>query len=334
MSVLIIAEAGVNHNGKLEIAKKLIDMAVECGADAIKFQIFKAEESTGAFAEKAEYQKENMPIQESQLDMIRKLELPFEEFRVLQNYCNEKGILFISTPDGTESLNYLVSLNLPIIKIGSTEVSNVEFLKQLGETGREIILSTGMSTLGEVEKAINVLKSTGNENIKIMHCVTDYPTAIEDVNLLAMVTMREAFKVPVGLSDHTMGFEAGIAAVALGAEFIEKHITLDREMDGPDHKASMPPNEFKQFVKLIRNTEKLLGDGIKKPTDKEKVIMREVRRSIVAGIDMQEGTIIGKNNVDFKRPGYGIEPEMVKHLIGRKIKRDIKKDELILWDDI
>lgn len=334
MSVLIIAEAGVNHNGNLEIAKKLIDMAVECGADAIKFQTFKAEESTGAFAEKAEYQKENMPIVESQLDMIRKLELPFEEFKVLQDYCNERGILFISTPDGTESLNYLVSLNLPIIKIGSTEVSNVEFLRELGETGREIILSTGMSTLGEVEKAINVLKSTGNKKIKVMHCVTDYPTAVEDVNLLAMVTMREAFKVPVGLSDHTMGCEAGIAAVALGAEFIEKHITLDRNMDGPDHKASMPPEEFKAFVKSIRNTEKLLGDGIKKPTAREKLIMKDVRRSIVAADDLAEGIIIEKHMLTYKRPGYGIEPEMTKYILGRKLKRKIMKDELILWTDI
>ena len=310
MSVFIIAEAGVNHNGDFNLAKKLVDMAVECGADAIKFQTFKAEESTGAYAEKAEYQMENMPVQESQLEMIRKLELPFEQFREIQSYCKEKGILFISTPDGTESLNFLVSLNVPIIKIGSTEVSNVEYLREIGETGKEIILSTGMSNLGEVEKAINILKSTGNKNIKIMQCTTDYPTAVEDVNLRAMVTMREAFKVPTGLSDHTVGNEAAIAAVALGAEFIEKHITLDTEMEGPDHKASMGPVEFKEYVTSIRNTEKLLGDGIKRPTARELVIMKDVRRSIVARETLKKGTIIEKNMLAYKRPGNGIRPEL------------------------
>ncbi len=334
MSVLIIAEAGVNHNGDFNLAKKLIDMAKECGADAIKFQTFKAYESTGVFAEKAQYQKENVEIQESQLEMIQKLELPFEDFKRLKEYCNEKGIIFVSTPDGLESLDFLISLGIPFIKIGSTEVSNIEFLKAIGKTGKEVVLSTGMSTLGEVEKAIDVIKTTGNQNIKIMHCTTDYPTAVEDVNLKAMVTMREAFKVPVGLSDHTMGNEAAIAAVALGAEFIEKHITLDKNMEGPDHKASMPKKEFKAYVKAIRDTEILLGDGIKKPTKREKMIMQDVRRSIVAARDIEEGTILSKDLLSYKRPGYGIEPEMGEYVIGRKIKRSVVKDELILWQDI
>lgn len=334
MSVFIIAEAGVNHNGDFDLAKKLVDMAVECGADAIKFQTFKAEESTGAYAEKAEYQMENMPVQESQLEMIRKLELPFDQFREIQSYCMEKGILFISTPDGTESLNFLVSLNVPIIKIGSTEVSNVEYLKEIGSTGREIILSTGMSNLGEVEGAVNILKSTGNENIKIMQCTTDYPTAVEDVNLRAMLTMREAFKVPVGLSDHTLGNEAAIAAVALGAEFIEKHITLDKEMEGPDHKASMNPVEFKGYVAAIRNTEKLLGDGIKKPTAREVLIMKDVRRSIVAKEPLKIGTILEKNMLTYKRPGNGIKPELADVIVGRTLNRDINTDELIMWEDL
>lgn len=334
MSVFIIAEAGVNHNGDFNLAKKLVDMAVECGADAIKFQTFKAEESTGAYAEKAEYQMENMPVQESQLEMIRKLELPFEQFREIQSYCKEKGILFISTPDGTESLNFLVSLNVPIIKIGSTEVSNVEYLREIGETGKEIILSTGMSNLGEVEKAINILKSTGNKNIKIMQCTTDYPTAVEDVNLRAMVTMREAFKVPTGLSDHTVGNEAAIAAVALGAEFIEKHITLDTEMEGPDHKASMGPVEFKEYVTSIRNTEKLLGDGIKRPTARELVIMKDVRRSIVARETLKKGTVIEKNMLAYKRPGNGIRPELAEVIVGRTLNKDINTDQLIMWEDL
>ena len=334
MGVLIIAEAGVNHNGDFNLAKKLIDMACDCGADAIKFQTFKAEESTGSFAEKAEYQKENMPMEESQLEMIKKLELPFEDFRSLQEYCEERGIIFISTPDGIESLNFLVDLDVPFIKIGSTEVSNLEFLKSIGNTGKEIILSTGMSTLGEVEKAINILKSTGNQKIKIMQCTTDYPTALQDVNLRAMLTMREAFKVPVGLSDHTIGNEAAIAAVALGAEFIEKHITLSKELEGPDHKASMEPKDFKEYVNAIRNTQILLGDGIKRPTRREELIMREGRRSIVASEDLKKGTIIERYMLAYKRPGNGIKPEMADIVVGRELKRDLKEDEVMQWDYI
>lgn len=334
MGVFIIAEAGVNHNGKLELAKKLVDMAVECGADAIKFQTFKAEESTGKFADKAKYQKENTNTEESQLEMIKKLELPFESFEILKDYCCEKKIKFISTPDGIESLNYLISIGVDVIKIGSTEVSNIEFLKQIGKTNKEIILSTGMSTLGEVEKAIMALKSTGNKKIKIMQCTTDYPTAYEDVNVNAMVTMREAFKVPVGLSDHTISNEAAIAAVALGAEFVEKHITLDRKMEGPDHKASMPPEEFKAYIFAIRNTEKLLGDGIKKPTKREIEIMKDVRRSIVASRNIEEGTVLTKELLSYKRPGNGIKPEFIDIIIGKKLKTNVSKDQLIEWDYI
>lgn len=334
MSVFIIAEAGVNHNGDIGIAKQLVDMAAECGADAIKFQTFKAEESTGSFAEKAQYQKENAPEKENQLEMIKKLELPFHYFNEIQDYCKQKKIIFISTPDGEESLNYLVGLNVPFIKIGSTEVTNYEFLRKVGETGKPIILSTGMSTLGEVEKAIEIIYSTGNKKLKLMHCTTDYPTDIEDVNLKAMLTMKDAFKISVGLSDHTLGFEAAIAAVALGAEFVEKHITLDRKMKGPDHKASMPPEKFKLYVKYIRNTEKLMGDGIKKPTEREKLIMKDVRRSIVASCDLKKGTPIEKYMLAYKRPGNGIKPEMAEILIGRKIKKDLKKDEVLLWKDV
>ncbi|OOM77937.1 N,N'-diacetyllegionaminic acid synthase [Clostridium puniceum] len=334
MAVFIIGEAGVNHNGDIEIAKKLVDMAVECGADAIKFQTFKAEESTGTFAEKAQYQKENDHIIESQLEMIKKLELPFEDFKEIQTYCNEKGIIFISTPDGEQSLNYLVSIDVPLIKIGSTEVTNYEFLRQIGKTLKPIIISTGMSTLGEVEKAIEVIYSTGNNDVKLMHCTTDYPTELEDVNLKSMVTMRDAFKVKVGLSDHTAGSEAAIAAVALGAEFVEKHITLDRNMEGPDHKASMSKEDFKKYVQLIRNTEKLLGDGIKKPTERELAIMKDVRRSIVTTCDLKKGTIIEKDMLSYKRPGYGIKPELSYVLIGRELKRDLAKDEVIEWKDI
>ncbi len=334
MSVYIIAEAGVNHNGDIELAKQLIDMAKEAGADAVKFQTFKAEESTSIQAEKAAYQKENDPTEESQLDMIRKLELPFEDFAILQKYCEQKEIDFISTPDGTESLSCLMELDVPIIKIGSTEVTNYPFLKIIGETGKPIILSTGMSTLGEVEKALEVLQSTGNDKISLMHCTTDYPTALEEVNLHAMITLKNAFQIAVGYSDHTLGFEAAVAATTLGATCIEKHITLDRNMQGPDHKASMPPEEFKEYVKHIRNTEILLGSYKKKPTKHEVVIMEQIRRSILAKHELKKGTILDKSMFCYKRPGSGIWPEYADILVGMELKRDLGKEEMITWQDV
>ncbi|KFX60216.1 N-acetylneuraminate synthase [Clostridium botulinum] len=334
MGVFIIAEAGVNHNGDINLAKKLVDMAKVCGADAVKFQTFKAEESTGSFAEKAKYQKENDKTEESQLEMIKKLELPFEKFKEIKEYCDKKGIIFLSTPDGIESLNYLVSLNVEFLKVGSSEVTNINFLRAIGNTRKPIILSTGMSTLGEVEKAIDTIYSTGNKNIRLMHCTSDYPTKVEDVNLKAMVTLREAFKIGVGLSDHTLGFESAVAATTLGAEFIEKHITLDKKMQGPDHKASMTSEEFKEYITHVRNTEILLGDGIKKPTNKEKIIMNDARRSILASRNLKKGTIIEKDMIVYKRPGYGIKPELSYILIGRELKRDLLKDEVIRWEDV
>lgn len=334
MGVYIIAEAGVNHNGDIKLAKQLIDMAKEAGADAVKFQTFKAEESTSVQAEKAAYQKENDSTEETQLDMIRKLELPFEDFAILQEYCNQKEIDFISTPDGTESLDCLMQLNVPLIKIGSTEVTNYPFLKEIGETGKPIILSTGMSTLGEVEKALEILYSTGNDNITLMHCTTDYPTELEDVNLCAMVTLRNAFQVSVGYSDHTLGYEAAVAATTLGATCIEKHITLNREMAGPDHKASMPPEEFVEYVKHIRNTEKLLGSYKKKPTKHEVDIMQQIRRSILTKHELKKGTILDKSMFCYKRPGNGIWPEYADILVGMELKRDLGKEEMITWQDV
>lgn len=334
MSVFIIAEAGVNHNGDINLAKKLVDMAVESKADAVKFQTFKAYEQTSTFADKAQYQKENTETEESQFEMLKKLELPFEQFKEIQDYCTKKGIMFISTPDGKESLDFLINIDVPLIKVGSTEVTNLKFLKLIGKTGKPIILSTGMSTLGEVENALETIYSTGNKNVKIMHCTTDYPTKVDDVNLRAMNTMRDAFEISVGLSDHTIGFEAAVAAVALGAEFIEKHITLDKNMEGPDHKASMSPKDFKKYVEHIRNAEKLLGNSIKKPTNREMLIMKDVRRSIVATCDLKKGTILIKDMLSYKRPGNGIKPEMDKILIGRELKKELKKDEVIQWQDI
>lgn len=334
MSVYIIAEAGVNHNGDIDIAKKLIDMASECGADAVKFQTFKAEESTGRTADKAEYQKKNDGEVDSQLEMIRKLELPFDVFFELKKYAENKGIDFISTPDGIESLKCLLDINVPVIKIGSTEVTNVAFLKEIAKSGKPIILSTGMSNLGEVEKAVTTLEENGARQIQLMHCTTDYPTEVCDVNLKAMLALESAFQLPVGYSDHTLGFEAAVAATTLGASCIEKHITLSRDMKGPDHRASMPPTEFKEYVQHIRNTEILLGDGRKRPTQKEMKIMPQVRRSILAAKDLKKGTILAEEMLCFKRPGTGIAPEYADILVGRELKRDIQKEEIITWLDV
>lgn len=333
MRTYIIAEAGVNHNGDIEIAKKLVDVASMAGADAVKFQTFKAEEASGEYANKADYQKTTIE-EESQLDMIRRLELPFSCFNELSDYAKSKGIDFISTPDGTESLKCLMGIDIPFIKIGSTEVTNLPFLIELGNTGKPLVLSTGMSTLGEVETAVKTIYSTGNKNLVLMHCTTSYPTRIEDVNLKAMVTLRDAFKVDVGLSDHTVSCEAAIAAVAFGAKYIEKHITLDHGMEGPDHKASMEPAEFAEYVRAIRNTEVLLGDGIKRPTEAELRIMKDVRRSILAKDDIASGTVISKDMLCYKRPGTGIKPEYADCLIGLRVNRDIKKEEVIKWEDL
>lgn len=334
MSVYIIAEAGVNHNGSIKLAKKLVDMAKQCGADAVKFQTFKAEESTGIRADKAEYQKKNNVGKESQFDMIKKLELPFEDFIVLKQYCEEMKIDFLSTPDGEQSLKCLIDLNVSKIKIGSTEVTNYPFLKQIAQSKKKVILSTGMSTLGEVEKAVDILLENGAKDVELMHCTTDYPTSVEDVNLKAMLTLKNAFHLQVGYSDHTLGFEAAVAAVTMGAVTIEKHITLDREMKGPDHKASMSPAEFTEYVEHIRNTEKLLGNGRKKPTAKERTIMQQVRRSILATRDLKAGTILTEKDICIKRPGTGIAPEFMSFLPGRELKRDIEKEEPITWQDV
>jgi N-acetylneuraminate synthase/N,N'-diacetyllegionaminate synthase len=266
--------------------------------------------------------------------MLRRLALPFEQFAVLKEYCRKREIDFISTPDGKESLQCLVDLEVPLIKIGSAEVTNLPFLQAVARTGKPMILSTGMSTLGDVEKAVNAILETGNDRLQLMHCTTDYPTSIEDVNLRAMVTLREAFHLPVGYSDHTLGFEAAVAAVTLGACCIEKHITLDRNMEGPDHRASMPPEEFRDYVKHVRNTERLLGDGRKRPTENEKNIMQQVRRSILAADDLPAGTVLTPELLCYKRPGNGIDPEFADILIGRKLKRNVSREEVISWEDI
>ena len=333
MGVYIIAEAGVNHNGDINVAKKLVEMAASCGADAIKFQAFKANECTGEYAKLCEYQKRNTDYA-SQKEMVQNLELPFSDFSLLKKYAQQLGIDFIATPDGLDSLKCLLDLEIPMLKISSTDVTNLPFLKEVALSGKKLILSTGMSTLGEVENAVNVIKSNGNEKIILMHCTTSYPTEIEDVNIRAMKTMKEAFGLPVGYSDHTLTNEAAISAVTLGAVCIEKHITLDQNMQGPDHQASMEPKSFRQYVKSIRNTEKLLGDGIKKPTRKELEIMKDVRRSVLASREIKAGTVLEADMLCIKRPGDGISPLDLDKIVGMKVNRNINKEEKICWSDL
>lgn len=328
---LIIAEAGVNHNGSLEIAKKLIDAAKDCGADAVKFQSFKAEKLVSKKAEKAEYQKQTTDASESQFEMIKKLELDFNAHKELIKYCKEKEIKFLSSPFDLDSIDLLHELGLEIIKIPSGEIINLPYLRKIGKLNKDVILSTGMADLGEIEDALDILIESGTDkdNITVLHCNTEYPTPFEDVNLKAMLTIKNAFNVKVGYSDHTIGIEVPIAAVALGAEVIEKHFTLDRNMEGPDHKASLEPVELKQMIDSIRNIEKALGNGIKKPSPSESKNIVVVRKSLVAKIYIKKGEIFTEENVGIKRPGNGISPMRLDEVIGKKANRDFKEDELI-----
>ncbi|KAF5414719.1 MAG: hypothetical protein C5S38_04670 [Candidatus Methanophagaceae archaeon] len=330
----IIAEAGVNHNGSLESAEKLVDAAKSAGADAVKFQTFKAENVLTQNVEKAEYQKETTSAEESQYDMIKKLELTEYDFKDLANHAKEKKIMFLSSPFDKESVDLLDEMNVPAYKIASGEITNFPLLKHIAEKEKPIILSTGMATLGEIEEALNVIRNEGVEDIVLLHCVTSYPVKMEDVNLSVIETLRHAFKLPVGFSDHTLGITIPIAAVALGACMIEKHFTLDRNLPGPDHKASLEPDELKEMVQAIRDVEKALGDGIKQPTVAEKEIKKVARRSIVAKVDISEGTVITGDMLDVKRPGTGIEPKYMREIIGKRVKAYITKDDLIYWGAI
>jgi N,N'-diacetyllegionaminate synthase len=335
MSVFIIAEAGVNHNGEINLAKKLIDVAIEARADAVKFQTFKADEVISSFAPMAEYQKKNLGKEETQLEMVKKLELSFEGFVELKNYCDEKSIMFLSTPFDIQSARFLRDLGLEIFKIPSGEITNYPLLREIGSYRKKVILSTGMADLGEIEDAIDVLLEFGTkrEDITLLHCNTEYPTPMEDVNLRAIITLREAFKVNVGYSDHTLGIEIPIAAVALGATVIEKHFTLDKNLPGPDHKASLEPYELKAMVKAIRNIEKALGTGIKKPSKSEIKNINIARKSIVAKRNIKKGEIFTDENITTKRPGTGISPMKWNEVIGKRASRDFRKDEEIMFCD-
>jgi N,N'-diacetyllegionaminate synthase len=328
----IIAEAGVNHNGSLEIAKKLIDVAAEAGADAVKFQTFKAEKAISMYAQKAEYQKVTTGRQESQLEMVKRLELDEGAHKQLIAHCQEMGIQFLSTPFDLDSIDLLVGLGLQIFKIPSGEITNLPYLRKLGTLNRKLIMSTGMANLGEVEDALIVLMKAGTapENMTMLHCNTEYPTPFEDVNLKAMVTMGAAFPgIKVGYSDHTRGIEVPIAAVAMGATVIEKHFTLDRTMAGPDHLASLEPHELKAMVSAIRTIEKAMGNGIKKPSPSEMNNKAIARKSIVAGRKIQKGEIFTEENLVVKRPGTGISPMRWDEVIGREAGKDYNTDEII-----
>lgn len=333
--VFIIAEAGVNHNGSVELAYKLIDAAKEAGVDAVKFQTFKTEKIISKSTMMADYQEDNTGKTETQFDMVKRLELSYEEFRELQKYCNKIGIMFLSTPDEEESLDFLSDeLKLPYLKIGSGEVTNFPFLIEIAKKNKPIIISTGMATLGEVEKAINCIREHNDKEMWVLHCTTNYPCPYEEVNLNAMNTIKEALKVRVGYSDHTLGMEISIAAVALGAEIIEKHFTIDNDLEGPDHKASLNPKELKEMVKLIRNVEKGLGNGIKKPNPSEEKIKKVVRRKVVATKALNIGDIITKENIILKRANNGVDAENYNTVLGKKIKVAVEEDFSIHWINI
>lgn len=329
MRTLVIAEAGVNHNGSLKIAKELALVAKECGADIVKFQTAKVDSLVSKKAEMAEYQKKNIGEITSQKEMLSKLLLSYDEFRELSQYCKEIGIKFLSTPFDLESIDFLENLGCDIWKIPSGEITNLPYLERISKTRKDVILSTGMCDMDEVEAAVRVLKDNGTKKLTILHCTTQYPTPYEAVNLNAMISLRDRFNCDVGYSDHTKGIVIPIAAVAMGATVIEKHFTLSREMDGPDHKASLEPDEMKKMIEGIREVEISLGDGIKVPASTEIENRVVARKSIVASRDIKKGEIFTIENITTKRPGNGISPMLWYDVLGSISKKDYLEDDLI-----
>jgi len=331
MNVMIIAEAGVNHNGSIELAEKLIDVAAEAGANFVKFQTFKAETLVTQTADKAEYQKEISDTDESQFEMIKKLELDRAAHEELIGYCSQKNIQFLSTAFDHNSIDLLDEFNIPLFKIPSGEITNLPYLRHIGKMGKPIIMSTGMSTLDEVRDALNILIESGTEKeqITILHCNTEYPTPMKDVNLKAMLTIKDELGVNIGYSDHTLGIEVPIAAVAMGATIIEKHFTLDRNMAGPDHAASLEPGELRAMVVAIRNIEKAMGDGIKKLSSSETKNISVARKSIMAKMSIKKGELFTEENLTVKRPGTGISPMEWDTVIGKAASSDYEMDDFI-----
>ena len=333
MSVIIIAEAGINHNKDLNLAFKLVDAAKEAGADVVKFQAAISSEVVTKNGIMAPYQIENTGEIESQLEMIKKLNLNLEDFAKINNYCKKKEITFLATSFGESATRYLRKLNMPFWKIPSGEITNLPYLREIASYGKPIILSTGMANLGEVEGALNILISEGltRDQITILHCTTEYPTAFEDVNLNAMKSLSTAFNTKIGYSDHTLGIEVSIAAVSLGASIIEKHLTLDKSLPGPDHLASLEPTEFRDMVSAIRNIEKSMGDGVKRAVKKEQNNIPIVRRSIVAKKSIKKGEIFTIDNITVKRPGNGISPMHWDSIINSPAQKSYEVDDLISW---
>jgi N-acetylneuraminate synthase/N,N'-diacetyllegionaminate synthase len=324
---LIIAEAGVNHNGNLKTALELCDAAKEAGADVVKFQTWKTEAIITKNVEQAQYQKENTGIQESQFEMLKKLELSQGDFKTIKNHCDEIGIIFASTADEAESLDFLISMGIPFIKIGSGEIGNISYLRYMGSKKLPVILSTGMSSLADIDISVQALRDGGATDITLLHCTTSYPCTMENVNLNAMNTIRDAFKLSVGYSDHTLGNTVAIAAVAMGASVLEKHFTLDKNMEGPDHKASSTPDEFKLLVTEIRNIEKAMGDGRKVPTAVEREISKVVLKRIVAKRPIYKGSIITEDDICVKRNDRGMPASAWDIVVGTKAIKSYKIDE-------
>lgn len=329
--VLVIAEAGVNHNGSVELAKRLVDAAADAGADFVKFQTFRADTIVSKTAQKADYQKRTTGTGETQHEMLKRLELSEAGHEALICHCRERGIKFLSTPFDLDSVRYLHSLGLDFAKIPSGEITNLPYLRAVNANGDKVILSTGMSTLDEVAAALAVLKDC---EVSLLHCTTEYPCPPDEVNLRAMLTLKERFGLPVGYSDHTQGIEIPIAAVAMGATIIEKHFTLDRSMEGPDHKASLEPGELKEMVAAIRKVEIALGNVDKAPTPSELKNMPIARKSIVARHFMSAGTVLSDEDLAVKRPGAGISPMQWDEILGRRLKVDVTEDEPLSWEKL
>ncbi len=331
--VMIIAEAGVNHNGSLKLAKKMVDVAKKAGCNAVKFQTFKTDNLVTKNAPQARYQKANARFN-SQYEMLKNVELSESDFVELYKYCAKKGILFLSTPFDIDSARFLNKLGMKAFKISSGEVTNIPFLIEIAKFKKPIILSTGMSDLREVKEAVKAIYSTGNKKLILLHCTSNYPTRFEDVNLNAMDTLKKIFNVPIGYSDHTLGVEVALAAVAKGACIIEKHFTLDKFLPGPDHKASADINELMNLVKIIRNLEKAFGTYIKRPVESEIEVSKVARKSIVAKNNIGIGDKLSFHNIVIKRPGTGIAPKYLNSLVGKIVRKSIKEDEVITWNKI
>ncbi len=332
--VFVIAEAGVNHDGRLDLALRLVDAAAEAGADGVKFQTFRAERLASRYAPKARYQQAAGGSRAGQMEMLRELELSPEDFQAIQARCRERGLVFLSTPFDEESLELLERMEVPAFKAGSGEITNLPFIRSLARRGKPLLLSTGMATLEEVAAAVDAFREAGGRELLLFHCTSSYPAPHDQVNLRAMVTLRERFGVPVGYSDHTLGIAVAVAAVALGACAIEKHLTLDRGLPGPDHRASLEPPEFSEMVKAIRAVEAALGDGVKRPAPCEVEMRAVARKSVVATRAIPAGALIGEDALAIKRPGVGIPPADLPAVIGRRAAVDIAADEVLTWDKL